>query len=497
MGTVYLVGAGPGDPGLITLKGLELLKTCDAVIYDRLASYRLLEHLRSDCVKIYVGKAAGHHSKSQEEINRLLVECAVSYGKVVRLKGGDPFVFGRGGEEIEELQKYGIRYEVIPGVTSAAAVPESAGIPLTHRGMSRSFHVITGHTMASGDTLTDHYELLAKLDGTLVFLMGLSSIGQITERLIEYGKDVGTPAAVISNGTMRGGRTVRGTLRDIASKVKEEGIVSPAVIVIGDTAALQLADTARKPLSGIQIGITGTVSMREKLEQGLQELGAEAYPVCDMRVVETPFLSTLEEEIKAIGSYRWIIFTSRNAIKIFFDRMESCGIDRRCLGKVRFAVIGSGTGQALRQYGYFADFIPDSYTTDGLAKEFVREVSPEDRILIPRALRGSEELTRTFREKGLQYKEIPVYDVKGTLTENTELLPETDCLVFASASGADAFFEGIKNAGLKLPEEIKIACIGEITADTVKRYHHKADIIAEVSDTDGLISGIRRFNWKK
>ncbi|MDF2944291.1 MAG: uroporphyrin-III C-methyltransferase [Herbinix sp.] len=494
MGTVYLVGAGPGDPGLITIKGMECLKTCDVVIYDRLVSYQLLEYVNEDCIKIFVGKEAGCHSKKQEEINQIIVQNAKQYESVVRLKGGDPFVFGRGGEEIEELLNNNIPFEVVPGVTSAISVPASVGIPVTHRGVSQSFHVITGHTKSKDDnTLTDNYEILAKMGGTLIFLMGLSNLEQIADNLIQNGKDGNTPVAVISNGTRNNEKTVRGTLHDIVSKVKWEGVVSPAIIVVGDTAALQLVQTKRKPLSDLKIGIIGTKEMREKLEKGLQPLGAEVYTVCAMHLEETSYVHQLQEEMKNIEKYQWIIFTSQNAIHIFFDKMQTFQIDRRILNKIKFAVIGSGTKQALQKYGYIADFIPDKYTTKELAREFALKVSCEDKILIPRALGGSEELTEILKENKFEYKDISVYDIKGKLTENREYLPDMDCLIFVSASGVNAFFEEMKALTIELSENIKIACIGEVTVEAVKKFNKKVDIVASVSNIDSLMEEIKIY----
>lgn len=502
MGTVYLVGAGPGDPELITLKGLELLKVCDVVIYDRLASYQLLEHLKDNCVKIYVGKKAGHHSKKQDEINRIIVESACNYEKVVRLKGGDPFVFGRGGEEIEELQKYNLPYEVVPGVTSAIAALDSAGIPVTYRGVSQSFHVIAGHTKSSeddetlsedDDTLTDNYEVLAKLEGTLVFLMGLSNLEQIANKLMQYGKDGNTPAAVISNGTMKNEKICRATLDNIAVEVNRKQMVSPAIIVVGNTAALHFVQIKQRPLSNLKIGITGTKAMCDKLEKGLQMLGAEVHTVCDMHIMETPSVFRFEAEIKTIGKYHWIIFTSQNAISVFFKKMEECRIDRRNLNNIKFAVVGSGTKLALQKYGYFADFIPGKYTTKDLAVELSTKIADGDRLFIPRALKGSKELTDIFDSNNIQYNDLPIYDVKGELTENIVCLSELDCLVFVSASGVTAFFEQIKVKSIRLPSNIKIACIGDVTAEAVKKYNVHADIIASVNSSEGLIEEITKI----
>jgi len=492
LGTVYLVGAGPGDPGLITLKGIELIKKCDVIIYDRLVSSQLLEYVSENCIKIYVGKEAGHHSKEQGEINRIIVDSAGKYGKVVRLKGGDSFVFGRGGEEIEELQKHNIDYAVIPGVTSAIAVPECAGIPMTHRGLSQSFHVITGHTKATDNTLVDNFEVLAKLEGTLVFLMGLNNLNKITNELTENGKAITTPVAVISNGTMYNEKIVRGTLGNISDRVKEEQLVSPVIIVVGDTASLDFKQVKPSSFPDMKIGVVGTRAMREKLETGLHKHKAKVYTICDMQICETPFTSQLGEEIKNIDQYQWIIFTSQNAVKIFFDKMEENRTDRRNLGRVKFAVIGSGTKEALQTFGYYTDFVPSKYTTKALAEELSGKIDVSDKILIPRAVRGSKELTNIFKEKNINYKEILIYEVRGKLKEDVKYLSEMDYLIFASASGVSAFFEEIQEKCIEFPQNMKIACIGEVTAKEVRKYNREADVIANVNDTDGLIEEIRK-----
>ena len=496
MGTVYLVGAGPGDPELITIKGVELLKNCDVVIYDRLASFQLLEYVRKDCIKIYVGKKAGNHSKTQDEINRIIVENALKYEKILRLKGGDPFVFGRGGEEIEELLKHDIPYEVIPGVTSAISVPESVGIPVTHRGASQSFHVITGHTKYMENQLTDNYETLAKLEGTLVFLMGLSNINKIIQNLINYGKDKSTPVAVISNGTMYNEKVVRGTLEDIVLKVSSENIVSPAIIVIGETARYTFAKKSIQPLAGLKVGITGTKTLRDKMEKGLSQFGAIVYSMCDMHIEETSEIEVLKRELFKLDKYQWVLFTSQNSIKIFFDKIDELQIDRRRLNCIKFAVIGSGTKDALKNYGYYADFIPSKFTTLNLANEFSSVINEEETVLIPRALQGSKDIIEIFVDKKVRFKEICIYDVKGKLTENSEYISEMDCLAFVSKSGVEAFFEGIKKEDIRLLDNIKIACIGDITVDAVKRAKMNADIIASVYNTEGLIEAICNFKWK-
>lgn len=494
MGTVYLVGAGPGDAGLITVKGLEKLKRCDAVVYDRLASQELLEYVQKDCIKIYVGKQAGRHSKKQEEINAILVECAGKYHTVVRLKGGDPFVFGRGGEEIEALAEHGIPYEVIPGITSAVAVPECAGIPVTHRGVSRSFHVITGHTKTSVGSPDYDYETLARNEGTLVFLMGLSNLGGITAHLIQAGKAGNTPVAVISEGTTGTQRTIRGTLTDIAEKVKGAGLPGPAVIVVGETAGYEYRYPANRSMT---VGITATHPLREKLARGLEGLGMQPVSLCDMQVVPTEHLKELEEEFVRLHLYQWVMFTSQNAVWLFFETMKRCRIDIRKLGHVRFAVLGSGTAAKLAEYGIQADFIPSRYEACVLAQEFAERVDPDTRVLIPRAVQGSKELSAILSEHRIAYRDILIYNVEGKLTENIERLHTLDNLVFVSASGVTAFFEEIRKRNMMVPEKIRIACIGSMTQKRLLQEYGEADVVAAVSNVEGLLDAMQNMENKE
>lgn len=314
MGKVYLVGAGPGDTGLLTIKGMEKLRECDAVVYDRLASEELLGFVSRECEKIYVGKQAGRHSKRQDEINQILVDCAKRHQCVVGLKGGDSFVFGRGGEEIEALEEAALPYEVIPGVTSAVAVPECAGIPVTHRGVSRSFHVITGHTEHSVGSPDYDYRILAKLEGTLVFLMGLSNLKEITEKLMEAGMAEGTPAAVVASGTTKGQHTVRSCIKDIASKAAESKVSPPAVIVIGRTAEFHYK-YLEKPYQ--RVGITATKALQRKLAGGFAEMGMEALPVCDMEIVKTGQIDRLRRTRASRGISMGCFYQSECRIYFF------------------------------------------------------------------------------------------------------------------------------------------------------------------------------------
>lgn len=493
MQKVYLVGAGPGDMELITVKGLRLLRECDVVIYDRLASLELLEEVKKDCMKIFVGKEPGCHSMDQKEINRLLVEYGREYDKVVRLKGGDPFVFGRGGEEAEALQQAGLSFELVPGVTSAIAVPECAGIPVTHRGMSQSFHVITGHTGDGGHSLTENYDILARLDGTLVFLMGLGNLKEITERLMLYGKDKNTPAAVIEKGTTEEERVVRGTLETIYHKVSIAGLSSPVVILIGETAGLSYGKEKKRQKT---IGITATPHTAEKLRSALEQEGFQVVEACNMEVEEIREegqQDKLKAALSRLEEYQWILFTSPNGVRIFFERAKAEGMKSLEGTGLKFAVIGSGSRAALREYGIEADFMPKTYTSKEFALEFVKQACPKEKVLLPRAKQGSGEITRILREYGFDYEEIFIYDVKGSLCAPWEVLEKIDCHVFVSASGVKSFFEQIQEKAPDYRFHGNIACIGQVTKGEVERQGCSTQILAQVSDVEGLVESIRNY----
>ncbi len=494
MGKVYLVGAGPGDPMLITVKGAQLLKICDAVVYDRLVSNELLDYVKPECKRVYVGKQAGYHSKTQEEINEILVECAIQFDIVIRLKGGDPFVFGRSADEIDALLQSQIEFEVVPGITSAIAVPECAGIPVTHRGISRSFHVITGHTNQESGLANCDYETLSKLEGTLIFLMGLGNLTTITSELIRNGKTPDTPTAVISSGTTSSQQVVRGTLNTIVNEVEKSKLKSPAVIVIGATAAYDYR--YYRSLLPKKIGITATKALKEKLENKFKRMGAITETICDMEVVPTVNINKLDREIARLDSYQWILFTSQNGVDLFFERLKTRSFDFRVLSRIKFAAIGSGTAKKLEECGITSDFIPTKYTVAVLGEEFSSIVGKKEKVLIPRAVRGSQELLDILTKQGISYKEIAIYDVIGTATDKLQYMNQMDCLVFGSASGVKAFFKEIKKENLSLSKDVKIACIGEVTYEAVKSENREADIIASTNNADGLVEAVKNYYLK-
>lgn len=526
---VYLIGAGPGDPGLITVKGLEFIKQCDTIIYDRLGTYQLLEMVKPDCRRIYVGKQAGSHYKKQPEINEILVEEGRKGNMVVRLKGGDPFVFGRGGEEVTALLEAGIPFQVIPGITSAVAVPEVCGIPVTHRGTSRSFHVITGHKRAdihrSDEGGLDDYDYIRNQEGTSVFLMGLNRLPQIMERLVQTGAEEHTPVAVISKGTMPGQRIVRGDIQTIADKVNEAKLESPAIIVVGENAALDFTAPNRGPLQNVHVGLIGTPKLREKMRVAIDALGGQSYSIVDMSVEQTEEKNRLRMALEHIEDYSWLAFTSQNTITLFFKWLREWNIDVRKLAHLKLAVVGAGTRDALKVEGYIADYVPDEYTTSALAMGLANVMNDGEKLLLPRAVQGSETMLDILDQGGVVYEEIPVYDVVGRRMESIQYLKDLDVITFVSASGVRGFLDVLdaeeKNCGVAhmlndidscgdhtdntdgsfkihdIMKNIRIAALGNVTEKALEKAGYHADIVPEVGDIDHLISAIGDYYFRE
>lgn len=485
-GRVYLVGAGCGDYDLITLRGQSLLKQCDTVVYDSLIDSRLLDFVPDNSEKICVGKRAGRHSETQENINNLLVQKAKEGKIVVRLKGGDPFVFGRGGEEVLALKKHNIEYGVIPGISSAIAVPEIAGIPVTHRRISRSFHVITGHT--AEDILPQNMENYAKLDGTLVFLMGLKNLSKISHHLILNGKDENTPAAVISNGAGVGQQIVKSTLKHISDEVQAHNLKAPAIIVVGEVVDFDFAPTISLPLHRTSVTITGTKNFTAKLSDRLAKLGADISRLDYLNVFEYRNNPDFDSALLNLSGYSWIVLTSINGAEIFFNRLNKLKIDIRKLYRIKFAVIGSGTADVLEKHGLFADFIPESFTSKALGEQLADLVSANERVLVLRAEQGSAELSDILDKENIAYDDIRTYDVlsNAKIPDRNEV--NTDFITFASSSGVNAFFEN----GYKISSKTKVVCIGEITANALRKHNINDFKISKTSNADGITNTILR-----
>jgi len=492
-GKVYLLGAGPGDMGLLTQKCLQCIRTADVIVYDSLVSNSTLNEAREDAELIYAGKRASHHHLKQGETNQLLIEKALEGKTVARLKGGDPFIFGRGGEEAQELLRAGIEFEVVPGVSSSYAAAAYAGIPVTHRDYASSFHVITGHESNTKAGLVLDYATLAREEGTLVFLMGLHNLPHIVEELIAHGKDKETPAAVIQEGTTARQRVAVGTLETIVNKVQEAGIQTPAATVIGKVVSLEkeLSWFGGKPLSGCRVLLTGTKAMCEKQREVLLKEGAEpiSFSLIRTKALHTP---EYEKALEELCSYSWVVFTSSSGVERFFDSLGEKRLDVRSLSALKFAVIGEGTKTALEKRGIYADFVPSRYSSADLAAQWIPTLRKEDRLLLLRAKEASRELTDALKEAGISYTAVPAYTTEEDGRKKEELcrmLPEVDYITFASASAVKAFVHMTEDPG---QVKAKVICIGPVTEKAARKAGLPVYKSASVYTAEGIRDVIRQ-----
>ncbi len=447
---VYLLGAGIGSYKYISVIGMELIKNCDVLIYDRLIDDTLLNFVKSDCSLFYVGKSVNNHSMKQSEINSLIVEQAKNNDVVVRLKGGDPFVFGRGGEEAEELIKNNIHFQIIPGITSPIAVPELCGIPVTHRAISQDLHIVTGHT-AEKDNI--NYEALAKMKGTTVFLMGVKNIGVISNKLIGFGKPASTPVAFIENGGTDKQRVFKTTLDNVSECVCENKIISPSIIVVGETVNMDLKCKRKS------VAVIGTQDFKTRLCKRLAD-----YDIMDAGTLE---IKKLDFEFDL--NYEYIVLTSRNGVNIFMDYLRKKNIDLRKLSFIKFAVIGNGTYNALKDYGIYADIMPKKYTSEELSKSLS---VCKGKKLILRAEKGSSDLYKYIDN----YTDIKTYDITGKNIKQCN----SDYIIFGSSSAVDLYCS-------KYKINSNIIAIGNITAEKLKSYGYNPNIADEYS-IDGIIN---------
>ncbi len=498
-GMVYLVGAGPGDYRLISMKAVDCLKMADVVVYDRLADDRILRWAPADAEYIYVGKASSNHTMKQEDINQLLVDKAKEGKCVVRLKGGDPFVFGRGGEEGLLLRENNLPFEIVPGITSAISVPAYAGIPVTHRAVATSFAVVTGHEDPTKGKSNMRWEHLATGVDTLVFLMGVANLPHITSKLIENGRSADTPAAVIRWGTKPEQRTLITTVGKAAEDVAKNGIKPPAIFIVGEVVnlrdSLQWFDNlSQRPMFGKRILVTRARSQASKLTAKLENLGAE--------VMETPAIAladpadnyaALDKAIDHVADYHWLIFTSANGVERFFARLFKSGKDARALGYAKIAAIGSATAEKLKQYGLVADVIPQEYRAEGVVEALKSKLPPHAKILIPRAEEAREVLPDTLREMGAEVEVAPAYrtvcgQVDGEALAADIKAGRIDLVTFTSSSTVKNLVNIIGSA--EVLKGVKTACIGPVTADTAKSLGIEPDIIAKEYTIDGLVEAI-------
>jgi len=494
-GLVYLVGAGPGDPGLITVKGLACLQKADVVVYDRLVSPALLRQAPRGCELIDAGKSPQGHTLPQEAINALLVEKALAGNVVVRLKGGDPFLFGRGGEEAEALAEAGVPFEVVPGVTSAIAAPAYAGIPVTHRDHTSAFTVVTGHEDPTKADSSIDWQKLATGVGTLVLLMGVGNLPQIVAKLIEHGRDPQTPVAIVQQGTEAHQKTVTGTLADIVDKAQEADIKPPAVTIVGEVVRLRekLRWFDTKPLFGKRVLVTRSREQASALSQRLRELGAEPLEHPAIEIAPPKDIAPLDEAIARLATYDWLIFTSANGVRAFVERMSENGMDIQALGRLKIAAVGPATAQSLAAYGLRVDYLPDVYTTKEIAAG-IGDVAGQ-RILLPRAERAPKQLAQALRGKGAVVDEVAAYRTLavGAPDELKALLADgqIDIVTFTSSSTVRNLAASLRGRALsEVMSRCLVACIGPVTARTAARLDIRVDVVAKEHTIPGLVEAI-------
>jgi uroporphyrinogen III methyltransferase/synthase len=497
-GKVYLVGAGPGDPGLITVKGLECIKTAAVIIYDHLANPKLLSYAKPDAELIYVGKTGGDHTLPQEEINKLLIEKAKLGKTVCRLKGGDPTVFGRGGEEAEELVKAGLQFEFVPGITSAIAVPAYAGIPITHREYTANFAVITGHEDPTKETSSINWEKLATSVGTLIFLMGVGNLPLIVEQLLKYGRSKDTPVALIRQGTLPKQETLIGTLADIAAKAKQQKFKPPAIIIVGEVVKLRktLNWFEKKPLFGKRILVTRTRKQASEFAEQLESLGAEVLEFPTIEIIPPDSWKPVVQAIKNLPKYDWVIFTSANGVEKFFERLSEKKCDCRRFKNTKLVAIGPATAAALKKQGLVADMVPSEYRAEGIIEAFASFDLKDKKILLARALEARDILPKQLTQRGAFVDVVPVYK---TVKPSRGLINQTqlkflDVITFASSSSVRNFVEMFSKEELaEIISNAAIAVIGPITAQTARELGLPIAIEATKYTIPGLVTAIRTY----
>ncbi len=501
VGKVYLIGAGPGDPGLFTLKGKRCLEEADVVVYDYLANPRLLRYAKPGAELIYVGKQAGQHTLLQEEIGRLLVARAGEGKVVARLKGGDPFIFGRGGEEAEELAAAGIPFEVVPGVTSAVAAPAYAGIPLTHRDFTSTVAFVTGHEDPTKEETSIAWDKIATGIGTLVFFMGVSQLPEIVAKLTRHGRSPLTPAAVIRWGTRAEQEVVTGTLADLVDKCR--GMKPPALIVVGEVVALRekLRWFEALPLAGKRILVTRAREQASSFGQILEAAGAEVVEFPTITLAPPESWAPLDSAIGRLRQYQWVIFTSANGVRFFRERLQTAGRDARDLSGITVCAIGPATAAALRSLGIRADIVPAEFRAEALV-EAVGAVAPAEglrgtRVLLVRAAEAREVIPEELTRRGAQVDVVPAYRTMKCTTDAEGLRAmlrdgKIHAVTFASSSTVRHFLDLVGDETRELLKGVVVASIGPITAETAARYGIVSHIMPENYTVPALADALVR-----
>ena len=498
MGTVQLVGAGPGDPGLITVKGLNALRNADVVVYDRLASSELLREARNGAELISAAKAPGAVALTQTEINELLIDRAQRGQDVCRLKGGDPFVFGRGGEEALALADAGIGFEVVPGVTSAIGAAAYTGIPVTHRGIASSVTIVTGSELPGASETRVNWEAVAKTNGTVVVLMGATRIGEIASELIGYGRSPNEPVAAIHRGTSTRQITATGTLSDIEIKVRDAGLTAPIALVIGRVVELRdrIAWFDNLPLFGKRVLVTRARSQASRLAQGLMALGAEIVECPVIRSAPIEDTSDLDAVLANIHSFEWIAFASPNGVNHVFERLNAVERDARALARNKFAAVGPATVTALRSHGIVADLTPDTFTAEGLVEAFRdRDAAPKSAVVF-RSDIGRETLPRGLRQLGAKVTEVAAYRTvtaeDSAETALTAFDVGIDVVTFTSSSTVKNLV-GLLGGDVTGINNGIVVCMGPITAEMATSLGVRVDIVPEKQSIPAMVSALSTY----
>lgn len=500
MSTVYLVGAGPGNHRLLTLRASELLASADIIVYDALVSPAIQALFSATARLEYVGKRAGRHSMKQEEINTLIVRLALEHpdSKIVRLKGGDPFVFGRGGEEMQALYDAGIRYEIVPGVTAGISAPAYCGIPVTQRGLSRSVTLITAATQEGGLPPLD-WTSYARLEGTLVFYMGMRIVPEIARALIQAGMKPETTAGIISQGTMPRQRLLSTTLVALAEEGQDYEEYSPGLLVVGDVVGwgrdYGWYDAGR--LAGESIVVTRSEAQASTLAERLEAEGAEVHLLPTIEIAPVPNNTALDEAIEALRDFDCVAFTSTNAVKYFFARLTELGLDARALAGAKLAVIGDATARALRGYGLSPDFIPSVFTAETMARELPSVLCSGAKVLLPQSARSSRVLADGLRLAGLLPHEIDLYTNAPIQYEpeyvRTLLGGDTSWITFCSSSAAANFFALVDNYGLSQQvRRMRLVAIGDVTARTIRELGYTVSVQPARATIEDMVEEIVR-----
>jgi uroporphyrinogen III methyltransferase/synthase len=500
-GKVYLVGAGPGDPGLLTLKGKECLEAADVVLYDYLANPVLLQYAPATAQCIYVGRRGRGQYQDQADINRLLIERAKEGNVVVRLKGGDPFVFGRGGEEAEAVAAAGVDFEIVPGVTAAVAVPAYAGIPVTHRTLASTVTFVAGHEDPTKPETQLEWPKLASTSGTLVFMMGMKNLPAIVRRLLSEGRSSDQPVAAIRWGTKAEQRTIVGTLGDIVARAEAAHLEPPTVIVVGEVVRLrgQLNWFETKPLFGKRVVLTRAQKQAREFSQLLAAYGAEPVEVPTIQIVPPASWQAIDDAVTRLSTYHWLMFTSVNGVGPFMDRLHAAGKDARALANLRLCAIGPRTAQELGAHGLTPDVVPTEFQAEGMIAALAHGGIRGSRVLIPRAEVAREILPKQLRELGATVDVIPVYRTIAPAVNVASLTQQLHsgqvaAVTFTSSSTVRNFVElfGGQDAVKSLVARVVIACIGPITARTAEEYGLTVTVMPAENTVPALAEAIVR-----